>query len=180
MRKIAVCQNTDCKKEHRNAKYCSSKCSAICTNKKRKRIKKQYFCLKCGKFIGEGFKFGDNRYCTDHARNYRDWSLVTFKILKEKLQNSYQVHARIRSLARELYKKHNKDLKCKICGYNTFVEICHIKPVKDFPETSSITEINNLNNLTCLCRNHHWEFDHGLIPIEQIKIPGEGIEPPKN
>jgi predicted restriction endonuclease len=30
--------------------------------------------------------------------------------------------------------------------------------------------VNAESNLVPLCPNHHWEFDHGLIPIERIAL----------
>ncbi len=49
---------------------------------------------------------------------------------------------------------------CAHCGYDKHVEICHIKAVKDFPNTSTIGDINKEDNLILLCPNCHWEFDY--------------------
>jgi predicted restriction endonuclease len=53
--------------------------------------------------------------------------------------------------------------KCAICGYDLHIDICHIKPIKDFPDDAYIADINNTTNLIALCKNHHWELDHGLL-----------------
>ena len=50
--------------------------------------------------------------------------------------------------------------KCACCGYEKFVEVCHIKPVTEFPKTASLDEINDMLNMIYLCPNCHWEFDH--------------------
>lgn len=55
--------------------------------------------------------------------------------------------------------------KCKACGYSLHVEVCHIKPIKEFVDTSLIKEINDLKNLIYLCPNCHWEFDHNRLSL---------------
>jgi predicted restriction endonuclease len=51
--------------------------------------------------------------------------------------------------------------ECSNCGYRLHVDVCHIKAIKDFHEETLISEINSLQNLTLLCKNHHWELDNG-------------------
>ncbi len=58
-------------------------------------------------------------------------------------------------------------MKCAVCGYDKHVEICHRKSVSDFPNTALIAEINAIENLSALCRNHHWELEHGLLKLSQ-------------
>lgn len=65
----------------------------------------------------------------------------------------------------------NKDLinlPCQVCGYSTHIELAHIRPVSAFPETATLGEINAPSNMLVLCRNHHWEFDHGHLALEDI------------
>ncbi len=59
-----------------------------------------------------------------------------------------------------------KGRKCIICGYDKHIDVAHIKPVSKFKKTDLIAEINSLDNLTALCPNHHWEYDHGLLSIK--------------
>ena len=54
---------------------------------------------------------------------------------------------------------------CFTCGYDKFVEVCHIKPVSEFPPSAFVSEINSLDNLILLCRNCHYEYDNGLLTI---------------
>jgi len=54
-------------------------------------------------------------------------------------------------------------MKCRVCGYEKHVEIAHIKPVKSFPDTAMISEINDIKNLMALCPTHHWEHDHQIL-----------------
>lgn len=58
---------------------------------------------------------------------------------------------------------------CSICGYSKHVEVCHIKPVKDFTKNTRLSEVNDRNNLIILCPNCHWEFDNGFINISNLR-----------
>jgi hypothetical protein len=59
-------------------------------------------------------------------------------------------------------------MPCQVCGYDKHVELAHIKAVSDFPETATLGEINDPDNMLVLCRNHHWELDHGILLLEDI------------
>jgi predicted restriction endonuclease len=77
----------------------------------------------------------------------------------------YQTNARIRQLARKAYQLHGLPLRCQVCDYSTHVEICHRLAISNFPDHASIVDVNSRDNLVCLCPNHHWEFDHGLLSL---------------
>lgn len=68
----------------------------------------------------------------------------------------------IRINARKVMKDANIVKECKKCGYNKYVEVCHIKAISDFPATALISEVNSLSNLMYLCPNCHWELDNGI------------------
>jgi hypothetical protein len=146
-----------------NQKYCSHKCSSLSNplNQPRKR----YFCTKCDVFMGIGKSFNRKLCitCGSLLQKY-DWYNITLGELKKSLPTS-QVHARIRERARQAFNRVNQERKCKVCGYSKFIEVCHIKPVSAFPETTIISHINQLNNLIGLCPNCHWELDNGLLQI---------------
>lgn len=72
----------------------------------------------------------------------------------------------IRGRARSQY-KHIKN--CEHCGYNKHVEVCHIRPISDFPDDALISEVNDRSNIKILCPNCHWEFDH-RNKKEKVKI----------
>jgi hypothetical protein len=61
---------------------------------------------------------------------------------------------------------------CEKCGYSLHIEVCHIKPINAFSREARLSEINHPENLIILCRNCHWEFDHGLLTLDQIKNCG--------
>lgn len=67
--------------------------------------------------------------------------------------------------ARRVFSLSDKPKECLICGYNKHYEVCHVKAIADYDNTITIEEINNIDNLVALCRNHHWEYDNGLILI---------------
>ncbi len=81
---------------------------------------------------------------------------------------------------RELNRRWNKelmDLSCANCGYSKHVELCHKKAITDFPESATLEEVNHQSNVVQLCRNCHWELDHGLLilggePGLQPGLPG--------
>lgn len=65
--------------------------------------------------------------------------------------------------ARQNYLKSGQPLTCRICGYSKAVDVCHKRPVSDFPDDTPVKDINHIDNLTCLCKNCHWELDHDLL-----------------
>ena len=86
-----------------------------------------------------------------------------------KCKNYFSARSTITKIARLNMKKSNRDRICVNCGYNKHVEVCHIKGVQDFPDNSSLHEINKIENLMYLCPNCHWEFDNGLLSISSIQ-----------
>lgn len=158
-----------CQKETNNPKYCSSSCSAKHTNvlfPKRKTNKK---CIICGESV---LSYRHSR-CAIHHKEYIETRFDYIKELtlqdywnKKSLQNLHvsSKNAHIQILARS----HFKDLinkPCANCGYNKHVELCHIKPIKSFPPTAKIKEVNSYANLIQLCPNCHWEFDNKLLVL---------------
>lgn len=71
----------------------------------------------------------------------------------------------IRRLARTFMKEQDIEKKCKICGFDHYVEVCHIKPISKFSKEQMVSEVNNLNNLVYLCPNHHILLDKGLLSL---------------
>lgn len=86
-------------------------------------------------------------------------------IAKNKYSDWWSARVPISKTARAVFKASEKNKCCVICGYNKHYEVCHIKPVSEFDDTITLREINDINNLVALCRNHHWEYDKGLITL---------------
>ena len=61
----------------------------------------------------------------------------------------------IRKDACKVFKESGKEYKCLACGYDTHVEIAHIKAVSEFDGDCYMEEINHIDNLMALCPNHH-------------------------
>lgn len=150
-----------CKKPTDNPKFCSRSCAAKTTNKIPKRKKQINYCSLCGKETG----FFRRKFCQSCNPMNKDWTRITYGEATSK--RKYQKNSRIRSLARNSYKHSHKPQCCIICGYNKHFEVCHVKPISSFPDTATISEINDLDNLIALCPNHHWELDHHnlVLPV---------------
>jgi hypothetical protein len=148
-----------CQKETANPKFCSRSCSAKFTNKTPKRIKIQKYCLKCNLEISNMHKV---TLCKECNRT-RDWDTVTYGEITEKAK--YQKSSYVRNHARKVYASSDKPKSCIHCGYSTHYEICHVRAINSFQPSDKIADINNIDNLIALCRNHHWELDHGILVL---------------
>lgn len=64
----------------------------------------------------------------------------------------------------------NSDLlkQCQVCRYDFHVELCHVIAIASFPLSTTLNEVNSSSNIVVLCRNHHWELDHGALTPDQI------------
>lgn len=149
-----------CSKLTKNDKFCSRRCSANNNIQAQARVKT--YCKKCNILLAD--RWIPKKLC-DNCRIPESYT-KTLKELRD-IYGTFQFHAKIRGLARSNYLKYNKNCKieCKICKYNLHCDICHIKPIKDFTDDSLLSEINHIDNLVALCKNHHWEFDNGHIKL---------------
>ena len=150
---MSICKN--CGKETENPKFCSRSCAAIANNTLYKKRKPKNKCTECGKPVVSSRK---------HCKNCFKDSLSSFDRLTigEIKQNnkSWQSNNNIRTRARKVALNNTSVKSCAFCGYDKHVEVCHIKPVSEFPDDATVLEINALENLILLCPNCHWEFDH--------------------
>ncbi len=142
--------------------FCSRSCAAIVNNKstiKRERTKK---CKQCKSLILSGYTYCDKCYVEKHY--------LSHKTLNEAiaLRTDANRYTGIRGNGRNVFYASNKLHCCAYCGYDKHIEICHIKDICEFDPQTLISIINDIDNLIALCPNHHWEFDHGLLTIEQI------------
>lgn len=150
-----------CGKKTTNPKFCSRNCAAKHNNTVApKRLKKPKFCKYCGVKLEE-----DRRVCAN-CTPYVDWSKRTLGEVRQAAK--YQPNAQARDVARQEFKKSKRPAVCQNCGYSKHIEVCHIIAVKDFPPETPMSVVNGINNLVALCPNCHWEFDHGVLHIEDI------------
>jgi len=144
-----------CKSETKNPKFCSKSCAARHNNSlypKRKRTKK---CSLCNNTVLSYVNKCKN--CLD-KESIMNKPLSYFDTGYYSGSNKYgSIRFWARKVAREI-----KD-ECKNCGYNKHVEVCHLKPISEFPKETIVREINSIGNLVKLCPNCHWEYDNGLI-----------------
>ncbi len=146
-----------CGQKTTNPIFCSRSCAASFNNKKVPRKTKHLkYCKHCEKQI-----FGRRTTCDRCNPSYVDWSKVTLSEVKQKA--TFQYSARVRQLARKNYRQSDNPKACLICGYDKHVEVCHKRPINEFPDDTYISEINDPNNLIALCPTHHWELDHGHL-----------------
>jgi len=163
-----LCKNCKQKSISRHGiRFCSISCAATFNNKRRNwnpNQKPQYLCKKCKKKIRAGSKHC--AYC--RPGGLVDWSQRTLDGLSH--LTAFNKGRAIRDHSNNVYKRSNKPKVCVWCGYNKHYDVCHIKPINQFSGSTPLSVVNSLNNLVALCKNHHWEFDHGLITKKKLKI----------
>lgn len=120
------------------------------------KMKKSSQCRKCANKSDASLTLGETmlRYNKHHRSNW--YSLVRYR-------------------ARSLYSVQGS--KCQNCQYDRHIEVCHIKPISEFPEDTLIDDINTPDNILILCPNCHWEFDNGELCIDEIGHPGNAPGP---
>lgn len=141
----------ECSKETDNPKYCSRSCSAKVNNKKPKR-KLTNKCKTCNSLI-----VSNRSYCP------LCWAETDRKLSDILYDKPGRTRSGVYSLVRYFAKAIVKDRSqiCSKCGYSKHVEICHIKPIADFPLDTLVSVVNSPDNLVLLCPNCHWELDFG-------------------
>ena len=150
-----------------NAKYCSRSCANRVNGSvfpSRQRIVRS--CKHCGTALQTR-----RTTCDSCNPSLVDWRTVQLQQLRAKALQQYA--AQIRSLARGLYRKSARPKACAVCSYDVHYEVCHIKPISAYQPTDFVADVNDLRNLVALCPNHHWEFDHGLLPVAAINAVAE-------
>lgn len=175
--KCLVCERhvrrrkTDLKKNKGGNFFCSHHCSATYSNRTRLFPQPQGKCKECGVTIQSKFS-----YCSKHKFGIRKFTLdlrLEDAIYKTGAPSNKYVGVRMfaRSLIERLNRKMTTKLFCNVCGYDTSIDICHIKGIATFGLDSTLGEINSLTNLVTLCPNHHRELDRGLtsFPISNMK-----------
>lgn len=137
--------------------YCSRSCAAKINNKINPKRKPEGSCFSCEQPTNKRRK-----YCASCFEVYfrNDYQKILLKDFLCEGKTRAAIYARIRESARRQYIFPNSS--CVRCKYAIHVECCHIKPISSFPSTTTIAEINHESNIIILCRNCHWELDHGL------------------
>lgn len=147
-------------------KFCNSSCAASFNNGAAPKRKRQTrACSKCGAmFIAER---ADSKRCS------ACYVKPSKPILS--LKKSQVTRKAIAKLARKVVR--DRPNVCQVCGYDRFIEVCHIRPVSTFTPHSGVQTINSAANLIKLCPNHHKELDSGIMSraeafaLLQIDVP---------
>lgn len=148
-------------------KYCQN-CGILIPNKqtwcdKHKLFYTTNYC-SCGKKISK-----NSKACPDHKIIKIPVSNKTIKESEDTTGKPANKFRAIRDNARIIAKRAGLLNKCSICGYDKHVVTCHIKEISSFDKNTPISEVNDISNLLGLCKNHHWELDHGLLSKEDKK-----------
>lgn len=145
--------------------FCGRSCSAKFNNKLRGKYKPLSYWCDCGRK-----KHHKAERCHECKKKH------TLKIQEERTLNdvSGKGNARIRWshlrwLARKKMEINNIPKRCKCCGFDLAVEVCHIKDINKFDLKTKVKIVNSLDNLVYLCPNHHVMLDRGLISMEEIE-----------
>lgn len=162
----------NCQSDTDNDKFCSRRCAAIYNNKlyvKRKKMQPvQRYCKKCGDPIPRKRR----KICDKCSFETREKILsITVGELKNssKSKTLQNFHAIIRGYGKTIYESSGKPKLCLICGYSTHYEVCHIKSISSFDDSTTLRIVHDINNLVALCPNHHWEYDHGLVALPGVE-----------
>jgi hypothetical protein len=157
-----------CGKETTNPHFCSKSCSTSYNNSicyKRTRILR--LCKKCGKDITCLHKINGHprRLCDDCLPTINQ--NVTLGELRGR--RKYQKSSVVRDMARRACFSLLQEPKCENCGYRKHVEVCHIRPIKSFDDSTPIGVVNAKDNLVVLCPNCHWELDNSILCLSDFR-----------
>ena len=138
-------------------------------NQKVSEVRKKQFCNQsCNATFNNKVRYRETKPKKEKKEKLEKFSYfegVTKKQFFDKKGVYYLYRAAIRRHAHFIFNSLGGDQKCKVCGYDKHVEVCHIKSVSSFDDNDLITDINSFDNLIGLCPNHHWEFDNGHIKL---------------
>ncbi|MCK4825296.1 HNH endonuclease [bacterium] len=133
-------------------------------------------CKKCNKEIKKYLNLNLCNDCIIPALKVEEMLALTVGDIKKRYANPEKRKAlNINASIRYYCGKINKNMKmlhnrCQLCHYDKHVELCHIIPINSFTSNDSATmrEISSESNILILCRNHHWEFDNGVLALQDI------------
>lgn len=148
-----------CKSFTKNPKFCSRSCSAAFNNKKYVKRKPEGKCKSCLNPIKSSRTYCKS--CFSEKSKIKDMTLNEAMYERGHRASAF---ALVRTRARSTEKFKNS-IKCQNCGYDKHIEACHIKPISSYPVTTLLSQINSEDNIIALCRNCHWEYDHGILSL---------------
>lgn len=156
-----------CNNETENKKFCSRSCAATFNNKKVPKRKPEGVCFDCDRAVSSKRKYCDKCFQLRSCFQ-KDLSLKEAIYLKHHKSSAF---ALVRKRARAVLTRYGIKA-CQACGYSKHIEAAHRKPISSFAPEAMLSDINKPSNIAALCRNCHWEFDHGFL-----EVPLVGVEP---
>lgn len=162
-------KQSDLKKSKSGKLFCSRSCSAKYGNSiKKKRQLKEVICRACNLPIHRKTWRDKLTYHVECNPKNKNWDSVKVEdvLYPNKGKNKYGY---LWVLSRKSFFDKSNIRSCQRCGYDKHFDVCHIKPVSSFSKDSLVSEVNHISNLIALCKNCHWEFDNGLLNLEEIK-----------
>lgn len=155
-----TCKN--CDKSTKNPKFCNKSCAAIYNNKRfPKRRRKPYYCKHCG--VRVAYR---RTTCNNCNPSHVNWNKITIADIRA--LNLNRPYTRITTHSRNIYLKSYRPNQCLKCGYDRHFNVCHIKPIHTFDDSTVISVVNDLDNLIALCPTHHWELDNGFLNVKEL------------
>lgn len=172
-----VCKLPECEvvfevtKKNPRKVYCSRSCSTINSNRV---TQKRHKTKKCSGAGCDTLILSRSKYCGKAC-----WPLsVSYRTIQDvKDVAKYQVNSRLRTEARNAYFSQGGTYACFVCGYDLHINVSHIKDLHQFPPTALVSDTCQMDNLVALCKNHHWEFDHGYLEVHGVL---KELKPSKN
>lgn len=162
-----ICKNPECETATDNPQYCSRSCAAKTTNKLYVKRKLTNTCVAegCATLVRS-----TTRYCGLHKGTW-----IKYKTLGDvrAVYNSNQA-SMLRTLGRTWAADNLDTSGCWYCGYSTHVDCCHVIGLKELPDEMLLVD-TCVNNIIILCKNHHWEFDHQHLTLDEILKVSGGI-----
>ena len=175
-----------------NPKFCSRSCAAAINGSLfPKRVKQRVprTCSVCGAIYYHSKNHTAPKRCQACIELWRSGKVLKGYTLEFVVNADYVKgkhpcwrHAYVRLLNRQ-WNIELTEIPCEKCGYSVHVELAHIKSVASFPLSATLGEVNDPENNVQLCRNCHWELDHGIFHLESlprfqiIGAPGESRTP---
>jgi transposase-like protein len=121
-------------------------------------------------YLVENYK-GKRKTLNQIAREFGcSWDVVRKRVIKyglgfNRLADKKSIRLDDRKQGRRRFQKIlllHYNHRCAICGYDKFVNACHIKPRAN-------GGLETIENGIVLCPNHHSEFDYGVLSESEVK-----------
>jgi len=154
-------------------KFCGRSCAAKHNNVKYPK-RASAPTKKCkNEECGEMVKISNSRsfcpLCVKNKKHLRGLDVGESTIEEMVTRLGSNRYDRIRAHTHVLHRKEKQTAVCENCRYDKHVELCHIVSISSFPKDTKVNIVNGRKNILFLCPNCHWEYDHGLLNLDQIK-----------